>query len=193
MNALRPGQIEPLPKSLPAFFHPYYRVGVIGDGSCFFHSLCCILNYKNYNSLTDSEKRKLVANFRCSLGTPYPAEKKNFCTVSTWANQSLITKTAEHIGMNIMFINMQTKKMYCGVHGEETIDGILGKKNLNEPTAVVLWVQNGTHFEPLVYLVDSKPCGFFVPSNPLHKQFIEDLVEWYTSICPLPPKRVKEQ
>lgn len=183
MNALTPGKVEKLPSTLPPFLQSYYRMGVIGDGSCFFHSLCCSLNYQQYNSKTDIEKRAMVAKFRCGFSKIYPENTQEFCTVKKWADRNLIEKTAKYLQMNIMFINTKTKSVYCGVHGEETIDGILGYGDFSQPTVVVMWVSNNQHFEPLVKVEDGKPCGFFVPSNKEDKKFITDLVHWYTTEC----------
>jgi hypothetical protein len=41
------------------------RVGVIGEGSCFFHSLCFATNRDNYVIKNEKEQMEIAQGFRC--------------------------------------------------------------------------------------------------------------------------------
>jgi hypothetical protein len=41
------------------------RVGVIGEGSCFFHSICFVTNRDNYVNKNEKDQMAIAATFRC--------------------------------------------------------------------------------------------------------------------------------
>lgn len=140
-------------------------LGTIGDGSCMFHSLAAALAYfmkgqtKPYMEMTPSERSAAVAEWRCSMRdsytrehhdrlaaklvtgrdspTPHAKVHKDFCDASAWANEIMIRHIMHHLKLNIVFVNCQTRALYCGVHGEA------GR------TILIAWVRR-EHFELIV-------------------------------------------
>ena len=41
------------------------RVGVIGEGSCFFHSICYVTNRDNYVTKNEKDQMSIAQTFRC--------------------------------------------------------------------------------------------------------------------------------
>ena len=137
----------------------YARYGVNGEGSCFFHSVCAATE-PSYLDMSVSEQRSHGQKFRCMLGGDIADDEwggfvrkhkvrggtatkkgvdmgKTFCSPSTWADEAMIKYTSEKLGLNILFVNVDGRGMYCGVHGKP-----------GDPTMVILWLDEA-HFEPL--------------------------------------------
>jgi hypothetical protein len=190
--ALRPKQTAPLKflenleagdDTLKEELKYYCRMGVVGDGSCFFHSLCAALDYKDYNSMTEKEQRDMILSFRCGFSKFYENDKKDFCTLTKWADKNLIQKVSKFLKINILFIDLEKDEPYCGVHGKETIKGIKKKQEFTEPTIVIMWVHKNTHFEPLVKIKNKQIQGLFNPSDPTDIEFIKAIVNFYITSC----------
>lgn len=156
----------------------YARMGVEGDGSCFYHSVCAVLNMDNYLHEGKDRQAEIAHAFRCqfqrvftesrfehlaagtSTGKTYTATKEALCTPHVWADEVMIKHAAAVLNMNLVFLDMSRGAMYCGVHGAETLESASprrkerGKKKPRvpkQPTAVIAWVSK-SHFEPIVRL-----------------------------------------
>jgi hypothetical protein len=123
------------------------RLGTIGDGSCFFHSICLCLNKnhiwqsKSY-ILSKKDKRQEIAlalrNYIADhvtedlLKTVYKEMrnknakinledlKTKLRTLKTWANEVIIRVTSKILKKNIIFLNLMKNTMFCEVHDDDT-------------------------------------------------------------------------
>jgi len=175
----------------PNLNYEFGRVGVLGDGSCFFHSSSMCL-FPEYYSFSNVERKYFVLRLRERLGdmftpeehdllhsqTKYPFKKREYQSLkkawpqlSSWADESMIRFFSKKFKVNILFINFNTKNasFYCGVHGDESID----TKNLENsvwftlPTFMIAWI-NGSHFEPIC-MKDTEHNVYRFLFDPLHK------------------------
>jgi hypothetical protein len=69
--------------------------------------------------------------------TPAHQARKDFRDSKHWANQAMIQFVADTMKLNLLFIDTEASKLYCGVHGAAS-----------EPLIVILWVMRA-HFEPV--------------------------------------------
>ena len=133
------------------------RKGVHGDGSCFFHALCTAQNTHNYLALSAAEQQRIGHRYRCRFikhVTPqrwakflrrhklktkvsYEQLQRNFCNNRHWADELMIRLVSDVLHLNVMFLNSEDRKIYCGVHGERT-----------EPMILILWLKH-SHVEPV--------------------------------------------
>ena len=159
MSRVRPLEQNSI-KLLPADMRTRYfqgdssfaRMGVSGDGSCFFYSVCAGLNKSNFLYLSNEEQNNVGQKFRCGFskklsswdssgGVSVAEAGGNFCNPTAWADEGMIKHASKILGRNIVFIDTSNGKMYCGVRGDE-----------REPMIVILWLDR-SHFEPLVRVV----------------------------------------
>lgn len=151
------------------------RVGVIGEGSCFFHSLCYVTNRDNYAQKNSQDQMNIAHTFRCatfkSKFTPEAYEEfkkttssyeksydqlmEDFCKPNVWADEVMIKYACKLLGYNILFLDLQAETMYCNVHSKELIDAVENDETLNQPTILVAWVSR-SHFEPIVKIINCK-------------------------------------
>lgn len=133
------------------------RQGVHGDGSCFFHSLCAALNTDNYLLQDNAKKKEIGTRFRCAFVKRVTRErwdsflakkhiktkvtfeklKTYFCDNRHWADELMIRFVSDVLKLNLVFLNTETRELYCGVHGL-----------LAQPLILILWVRH-SHFEPI--------------------------------------------
>ena len=143
------------------------RMGVQGDGSCFFHSICALRNENNYVFKSPAEQRDIAYGFRCSLKDKFTLEayhsaalhhpekenfeqkSKDFCTPKTWADETMIRFASRALNMNLIFLDLMNGQAYCGVHGIETLEGLKHLDTVKQQTGIVAWIQH-RHFEPIV-------------------------------------------
>ena len=120
------------------------RLGTIGDGSCFFHSLCLALNKHeiwNLESYVDSDKerrQKISQILRAYLSEKlnlsdyeevakkmdhnsgeilsYDTLKLKLLDSKFWANELIIRWTSKCLNINIIFLNLMENAMFCNVH-----------------------------------------------------------------------------
>lgn len=183
----------------------FARYGVHGEGSCAFHSLCVVLNHMDYVHLPDAKQKEVAYAFRCSFGKKLTAEKlrqigkkvkggkspqnlaemqENLCNPKIWADETIIRWVAESLDMNLIFLDLDKKVMYCGVHHDDAVNNV----EKMPPTAIILWV-NHSHFEPLCVLhqVDkhtSKLQAMFDPStNERDAKIVRCLMKKYKMQC----------
>ena len=180
------------------------RIGVHGDGSCFYHSVCLGMNLEKYASQTDSVQKDIAYRLRCSLvdkldapmlktilkktngKSPKTKEefRKSLCNPKIWADESAIRLFGETMNLNIIFLDMSKGELYCGVHHEDALTDSLPS------TLVVLWV-NHSHFEPLAEILDSndhvtKMRVLFHPStNKEDNELVSTLMSRYAKQCKL--------
>jgi hypothetical protein len=180
------------------------RIGVHGDGSCFYHSVCLGLNLEKYASQTDAVQKDIAYRLRCSLADKLdpdmlkmlvkktngksPKNKEDFkralCNPKIWADESAIRLFGETMHLNIIFLDMSKGELYCGVHHDDALT-----KNLPD-TIVVLWV-NHSHFEPLAEILDSNDHVtqmrvLFQPnSNTADNDLVRTLMSRYATQCKL--------
>lgn len=167
MSALEPGDMEPLPAEMARRLFPHFdpknvvRMGTHGDGSCFFHSLASIVNYKGYLEKSSEDRLGLGREFRCAfqgamspkvwndivdttphnIKRPFHDVKRGFCMPHEWADESMIKYTSATTGLNILFIDARTHDFYCMVNGNES----------EQDSVVVLWIDR-EHFEPVLFV-----------------------------------------
>ena len=162
------GQVVELPPELKEYLGcgRFGRIGVAGDGSCFFHSICALLHEKNYLNESPSVQATIAHTFRCrfsktfqrkdmadskATGESYEDLKKGFCVPSKWANETMINHASKILNMNLIFLDLTNGLAYCGVHGSESLRGSRTRKlrAVQQPTAIFSWVSR-SHFEPVV-------------------------------------------
>jgi hypothetical protein len=188
------------------------RMGVQGDGSCFFHSVCALTNRDNYLFQSAAKQREIAYTFRCAftdrftrreyekhanLATApkeFAEEREGFCKPTVWADEVMIRHAASVLDINLIFLDLSSGRAYCGVHGNETLTaGTLDK--VKQPTGIIAWVDR-RHFEPIVR-VDSADEGLittlFEPADdPVDAELVEQVMGTYAESCALPsPRRRK--
>ena len=159
MDTAVPRTLSLLPSQMKKYFPPdvpFLRYGTHGDGTCFFHSVCAAHNEQGYLQTTPGEQKRIGRQYRrdftkhvtdakwtkfCQENnveniTPEQA-RRNFRNSKHWANQGMIQFLANTMKLNILFIDTDSSKLYCGVHG-----------GAREPMIVILWVKHA-HFEPV--------------------------------------------
>lgn len=135
----------------------FIRYGVAGDGTCFFHSVCAARNTNNYLSASSADQRRTGRKFRCAFtdhltdqrwaqflkqrkiesGASAEEARKHFCDNKHWADETMIRYVSDVLKMNIVFIDVTTGNIYCGVRGHK-----------KEPLVIILWIDR-SHFEPV--------------------------------------------
>ena len=171
-----------------------------GDGSCAYHSICAGLNLNGYNSLPEREQKDIAYEFRCSFSKGLTQEQLKkiisqnrskttttlaqietaLCDPKIWADETAIRLVGDKIGINLIFLDAQKDKLYCGVHHEKAM-------SLKIPTMVILWI-NHVHFEPLAIITKFHEHTVEVkilldPKIPNDQKMIQSLMERYSSQC----------
>ena len=161
------------------------RVGTIGDGSCFFHSVCLATNMHNYAKANSKRRKEIAYQLRRDVSdalteddfdgkkSDFEAFKASIIEPKTWANEKMIRWASKFLNKNIVFINVSDNKnqLFCGVVHETLLDAV--KKCATEssgiPTILVGWIDH-SHFECIVR-IDSvtrdavHTTSQFCPSN----------------------------
>jgi hypothetical protein len=208
-EAARPGYLYQLPKKFAQHWYgipdtekspTLARFGVHGDGSCAYHSICAALNLDGYNSLPEKQQKEIAYKFRCSFSKGLTQEKLKkiisrnrskttttlsqietaLCDPKIWADETAIRLVGESIGINLIFLDTQKDKLYCGVHHEKAM-------TLQIPTMVILWI-NHVHFEPLAIITKFHEHTVEVkilldPKNEKDQRMIRCLMEKYAAQC----------
>lgn len=182
----------------------FARMGVLGDGSCFFHSVCAITNRQNYLFQNEAGQKKIAYEFRCDFGklfskeqyemlsakipTAKPFDKLHdgFCVPKVWADEMMIKFASKVLGINLVFLDLKQKKAFCGVHGVDTIDSVLDNEKIIQSTGIVAWV-NHMHFEPIVRIDDAENgviTTLFEPSkNKQDEETVRSFMRHYAKQC----------
>ena len=159
MNTAPPHTLSVLPESIGKHFPsnvPFVRYGTHGDGTCFFHSVCAARNEENYLNAPPHEQKRIGRQYRANFTQHITDAKwhkfcrdngfdnmsaeqarKDFRNSKHWANQAMIQFVADTMKLNLLFVDTEKSKMYCGVHGGP-----------HEPLIIILWVMH-MHFEPV--------------------------------------------
>ena len=173
----------PMEGGLSGIHRKLMRIGTIGDGSCFFHSICLALDQHDLwiGSYVDSSKEKrqeiahelrrvlseavteeeldtIFAEATNSLTKPtLDAFKKKLKNSKTWADEPIIRYTSKKLNKNIIFLNLSSNSMFCNVHHPDILKNIHCKTCEALETIVVAWVKH-QHFELIGILekIDSK-------------------------------------
>ena len=160
----------------------FVRYGVHGKGTCFFHSVCAACNFDNYLGRPRKDQLAIGRKFRCDFtrqltdeqwqkflkkqglplsgGQDAAAMRRKFCESGEWADETMIRYVSDRLGLNMVFVDVDGNRMYCGVKGQPK----------QQPTLVVLWLAR-SHFEPLGLVVKPKQPG------KAHVQFLFDPVK----------------
>lgn len=219
MEPLENMEIHELPSTLVCKWMEgrgkFGRIGVQGDGSCFFHSVCSILNLNDYLFASKTEQRKIAYTFRCDFSKHFTLseyshflhksksksnsptlpnvdefQKKNddFCVPKTWADEIMIRYASKATDINIIFLDLESGKAYCGVHGEEAEREQKEMKSVTQKTGIIAWVKH-SHFEPVVRIDDAENgiiTTLFEPeNNEEDSELVNFLMNTYSSSCDL--------
>lgn len=175
-------KLKPIPRALHCKFFPSLRIHtgeVPGDGSCFFHSVACALNLKDYQNeswanqtrighllrekvmkhLTKGDGRARWGRFWGKL-PKQPFDIPDYSSIvsrakdtSQWATAPLIVYAMAKLKLNYLFVDAETNELYCGV-----VSFHLKRR----PLVAILWV-NHSHFEPMFV---GKESLFYPSSKP---------------------------
>jgi hypothetical protein len=187
----------------------YGRIGTIGDGSCFFHSVCLATNYEDYETKTNSERKHIAHTLRRNLSdaftednyneiieTVVTTQKKSYQDIkrmlsepATWAEEIMIKWASKQLSLNVVFLNVgdNVNMMYCGVHDKRVIESVKQCERPDIPTVIVAWVDH-SHFE-LVARLDSVDDEYvtirkqFDPKVKKDLKTIQNLMRAYSSKC----------
>ena len=130
------------------------RIGTLGDGSCFFHSICLALNKNDIwhnESYVDSsieDRKKISLELRNHLSrqikkedyeeiiskhfkkntkeplTSFEDFKKKLLDSKVWADELIIRWTSKCLNLNIIFLNLMENAMFCNVHHSQIIKSL---------------------------------------------------------------------
>lgn len=184
----------------------FARMGVQGDGSCFFHSICSLMNLNDYLFLSDQKQKEIAYEFRCnfsknftrsqykemsdksSSSKSYEQEHDGFCSPKVWADEIMIRYASRALNMNLIFLDLENDKAYCGVHGEEANESIKQKNIVKQKTGIVAWVKR-QHFEPIVRIDDAETgliTTIFEPEkDEKDAKLIKNFMKTYVDSCNL--------
>ena len=179
------------------------RMGVHGDGSCAYHTLCVALNHDDYVHQTDERQKQIAYQFRCSFGdTLTPDKWKNIvrkskakatdidnlqealCDPKVWADETALRIVAEALDINLVFLDLEKNQVYCGMHHEDAV----ANPRIMPRTIVILWVSH-SHFEPLVHIESVGPRvarvrAMLEPSkSELDARLVQALMSRYKTQC----------
>jgi hypothetical protein len=181
----------------------FARMGVQGDGSCFFHSVCSITNLNGYVFASESRQRSIAYEFRCAFAKrftkeeysalsakssspkSYSEEHDGFCSPKVWADEVMIRHASKALDINLIFIDLENDTAYCGVHGERALKA--GDK-ITQKTGIVAWVGH-RHFEPIVRVDDAENgiiTTLFEPAeNEEDAKIVQAIMKTYKESCDL--------
>lgn len=171
----------------------FARMGVQGDGSCFFHSVCAIMNTDNYLHATELEQRDIAYAFRCKFAKrfsraqyaelsakssgakSFAEEHDGFCAPEVWADEVMIRYASRALDINLIFLDLENGRAYCGVHGDAA-EAEMASGAVSQATGLVAWVDH-RHFEPIVRVDDAAEGLITTLFEPAHSEEDADLVE----------------
>ena len=141
------------------------RVGTIGDGSCFFHSVCLASNLHNYAAANALARKDIAYQLRRDISDALKEEdfegkpadfqkfKESIIEPKTWANEKMIKWASKFMNKNIVFINLSDNKnqLFCGVVHESLLDAVkkCASHDSGISTILVGWIDH-SHFECIV-------------------------------------------
>jgi hypothetical protein len=207
-----PGQLTALPQDLMRALRKHVdpknvhilnglrRLGTLGDGTCFYHSILSMLNYKGYNTKDERRRKELAYAFRCGMkniispdnlaaeleytrlghdALPREADilAQKLCDPKVWADELVIRALTRRFHWNLVFWDATTQQFYCGVQGS---------KPESQVTMLVIWIAH-SHFEAVVMTdasgaIHSHEPGMFRPGHPIQRA----LMSVYRDLCRRP-------
>jgi hypothetical protein len=210
MDALNNMQIREVAPSLSCKWMVglgrFARMGVLGDGSCFFHSVCSITNLNGYLFASESKQRSIAYEFRCAFAKrftkeeyvalsrksvspkSYNEEHDGFCSPKVWADEVMIRHASKALDINLIFIDLENDTAYCGVHGETADEQLAAGEKIMQKTGIVAWVGH-RHFEPIIRVDDAENgiiTTLFEPSeNKEDESVVQAIMNTYKRSCDL--------
>jgi hypothetical protein len=178
------------------------RVGTVGEGSCFYHSVAFAMNLQNYcYKTTDKERQAIVHAWRKDRFAKtftkdiYEAMKpkdtyenviQSIQNPTEWANETHIKHASTILNVNIIFLDIREDSPYCGIHDRRVL---YSPGQANVPTIIVAWV-NRQHFEPIVRIENTEGLlrTMFIPEDAVDNQFIQAVMKSYADSCKLHKK-----
>lgn len=170
-----------------------FRIGVPGEGSCFYHSVACATFPTEWFAAEPVERAKIgyrIRNMLSALLTStawkrflsqhenlpdlikdHRAMRRLLDDKKAWAEISAIQFLMSALRTSIIFVDTETNRLYCGAVGSE-----------NAPSHLVLLWVNRSHFETLALITpEGKMQTCFSPDHP----FIQRIRHLYTQVqCP---------
>lgn len=154
------------------------RMGVHGEGSCAFHSMCAALNVEDYVHRSPSDQKNIAYAFRCRFkdtfdkqtfhaikstiksdyNKSYESVSEGLCDPHAWADEVTIKHASKTLQANILFLDIAGNKFYCGVHDSAVLRAVNADSSATQsvPTIIVHWC-NHSHFEPIGRILKSGP------------------------------------
>ena len=142
------------------------------------------MHTEEQNSISTDEWHAFVSGSKAtksSLNLTEEELRTKFCTLETWADQPMIEFVSRELELNILFYNVDTRQMFCGVHGKKS-----------QRTILIAWVSQ-QHFEPMCSISsftkhdnafkDVTLKFVFNADNAEDKEFLDDLFGHYESSC----------
>lgn len=180
------GEQGPIPQAIQRryFDKLVHREGVGDDGSCFFHSLACLLNFSNYSSQTTNNRVRLGHNLRKLLRakiTPVTwfdfwkrsgihadvvpdvrTIRNRMKKVTEWADVYMISWIMDHLNLSLYFFDTTNNRVYCGIRRADKSRLSGGSET---GTGFILWL-NHAHFEPIGMPSDGRLRFLFPQDHP---------------------------
>lgn len=184
------------------------RIGTIGDGSCFFHSVCMAIDEhplwdKSYikadraerqaitrqlrktlaESVTEDQLKKIYAEATNSIDHQSIDEfKRKLNNPKEWANETIIRYTSKTLNKNIIFLNLSSNAPFCNVHHPEIMRNIHCTTCDAIETIMVAWVKN-QHFELIGLLMNVDSKYIYIECLIKEPKIIKKIMEEYFKQC----------
>lgn len=182
-EAAQPNHVYELPRSVTESLHlpkgvRLARMGVHGEGSCGYHSMCAALNVEDYVHRSVADQKRIAYEFRCrfkdtfnretfdeirsTILTPYRKTyemvAEGLCDPHAWADEVAIKHASHVLQANILFLDLAKNRFYCNVHNEKVRRAATRgeSETKNMPTILIHWV-NHSHFEVMARILNSGP------------------------------------
>jgi hypothetical protein len=133
------------------------------------------MNINNYLFQSPAKQRSIAYEFRCAFAKKftkseyeklsakssspkaYDDEHDGFCSPAVWADEVMIRHASAVLGINLIFLDMENDRAYCGVHGDDAEASMKKGSSIDQKTGLIAWVGR-RHFEPIIR-IDSSEQG----------------------------------
>ena len=208
IEGLPRNKVEVLPSQLHGTVtnekYKLVRVGVDGEGSCFFHSVCYLTN-PEYCNWSLAKQKECGESLRKSIAEELSGEAgeakwadfaetpiaqrlikrdskakslKNvigwFKKPSVWANEIMIAYVSWKLDVDIVFIDAVNTRVYC--------DTLPENKDARK-TIIVIWVEQ-EHFEPVAILKSHSGDSVRLLTMLTDPAMISEVRKTYKEQCP---------
>lgn len=144
-----------------------YRVGVDGDGACFFHSLAALMNTENYRNANLRTRKEIVKRMREKMSAGVASRSNDtrvadeIAEYSRYADESIIREIQNSYKINVIFWCLDSNEVQAQVP-------VLDVEKY--PTVMIAWVEH-EHFEPIFACIGCHQGyrvlqGVFDPTDP---------------------------